>query len=165
LPSTGLAIGYVNAYICPVCDFLFDTGKVKIEGVQYKKFEVHIFIPPDLKENMRMEAQNYFNENGFKPCTLKAANGREIKTVYKVAEDDPAKLILCDMPTTLNALYNAIVLYLKIGQIGKSMEQQLVEARELNNFRLTLQTKLNENSFYKKTVKIVGSEAVSIFDV
>lgn len=154
LPSTGLAIGYVNNFIKPVCDFLFNTGMIEIEGVLYEKFEVRVYIPTDLKEDMRMESGYYFKQNGFKDYTLNAASGRGIKTVYKVDEADPLKLILCDMPTTLNALYNAIVLYLKKGFVGKTMEQDLIEARELNNFKLTLQTKLNENNYYKNTVKI-----------
>ncbi|MEP7109888.1 MAG: STING domain-containing protein [Ferruginibacter sp.] len=155
LPSTGLAIGYYNNFITPVCGYLFNTGVVELDGGFYSKFELQIYIPNDLKEDMRMESAYYFKENGFKDCTLGAASGRGIKTVYKADVNDPVKLILCDMPTTLNALYNAIDLYLKKGHIGKSMEQDLIEDRELNNFRLTLQTKLNENNFYKRTVKII----------
>ncbi len=155
LPSTGLAIGYFNAYIHPLCNYLFNTKKVKIKGIIYKKFELQIFIPSDLKEDMRMESKHYFNVNGFEEYTLNAESGRGINTVYKVDENDPSKLIFSDMPTTLNALYNAIVLYLKPGFAGKSKEQDLIEGRELNNFKLTLQIKLEENNFYKETVKII----------
>ena len=56
------------------------------------------------------------------------------------------------MPTTLNALYNAIVLYLKKGEVGKTVEQDLIEDRELNNFKLTLATKLKENTFHQNKI-------------
>lgn len=155
LPSTGLAIGFVDAFVCPVCDHLFDVKQVVVNGTSYKNFEIQIYIPRDLKEKMRMEAEMYYDENGFQEITLEAANGRAIKTVYKVDQNDPTKLIFADMPTTLTALYKSIVLYLKVGHVGKANDQQFLEARELNNFKLTLQTKLAENNYYKKLVKIV----------
>ncbi len=158
LPSTGLAIGFYNAYIAPICDHLFDAKKVKINGTTYKKFEMQIFFPTDLKERMRMESYKYFRENGFKECTFKTSAGRPVKTEYKVDDKDPARLILLDMPTTLNALYHAIVLYLKKGTLGKSAEQNLIEARELTNFKLTIREKLKENSYYNSIVKIVDEK-------
>ena len=155
LPSTGLAIGYFNNYICPICEYLFNREAVEFGGVQYTNFELRVLLPKDLWENMRQEAALYFKENNFKDFTLDAASGRGIKTVCKQDENDQTKLILCDMPTTLNALYTSIELYLKKGFIGKSVEQNLIEGRELNNFKLTLQTKLDEKKYYKKTVRII----------
>ena len=49
------------------------------------------------------------------------------------------------MPTTLGALHDAINLYLKVGNLGPSKERELIEAHELNNFKLALISLLETN--------------------
>jgi hypothetical protein len=51
------------------------------------------------------------------------------------------------MPTTLNGIDKAIDMYLRVGHIGKTNEQKLLEERELRNFELVLK-KLIENDTY-----------------
>jgi len=57
LPSTGLAMGYFDNFINPTCLYLynaeFHNEKVEIENTVYRKFEVQIYIPNDLKDNVR----------------------------------------------------------------------------------------------------------------
>lgn len=63
------------------------------------------------------------------------------------------------MPTTLTPLYDAIELYLQKGHFGKSEEQKLIEARELNNFLAVLKAKVAENAFSKKVVRFIDEES------
>ena len=59
----------------------------------------------------------------------------------------PGKLLICDLPTTLTAVFDAIEMYLAKGHIGKSKEQELIEARELSNFVAVVKAKVAEDPF------------------
>lgn len=59
------------------------------------------------------------------------------------------------MPTTLTPLFDAIEMYLQKGHIGKSKAQELIEARELNNFVAVLKAKVDQDSFSRKVVKFI----------
>ena len=63
-------------------------------------------------------------------------------------------LILSDMPTTLNGIDKAIEMYLRVGHIGKTNEQQLLEDRELRNFEMVLRKLIENDSFSKEYVEV-----------
>jgi len=155
LPSTGVAMGYYSNFVERVCNYLRPKQNEIINGITYSSFEVQIIIPNSLERNMQNRAQDYFKEHSFKEHTFKPETGREIKTMIVADKTKPEKLIICDMPTTLTPLYDAIEMYLQKGHTGKSKEQELIEARELNNFVAVLKAKMNEDSFNKKIVNFI----------
>ena len=59
------------------------------------------------------------------------------------------------MPTTLDGIDKAIDMYLRRGHIGKTIEQQLLEDRELSNFRRVLDLMIQEDGLAKKYVAII----------
>ena len=159
LPSTGVAMGYYSNFIGRVCYYLRPKVEESIGAVSYSSFEVQIVIPKTLEREMQGRATDYFRANGFTAHTFMPHAGREIKTAVAPDKNEPGKLLICDVPTTLTPLFDAIELYLQKGHIGKSDEQELIEARELHNFLAVLKAKVAENSFNKKVVRFIDEES------
>ena len=146
LPSTGIAIGYYSNFIDRVCNYLQQSQEEIIDKVPYSTFEVQIVIPKSLERDMQKRAANYFKANGFTKHTFGAQGGRGVIAEVAADKTQAGKLLICDMPTTLAPLHDAIALYLQKGHVGKSEEQKLIEARELNNFLAVLKAQVSENS-------------------
>jgi hypothetical protein len=159
LPSTGVAMGYYANFIDRVCNYLRQKQTEIIDRVSYSSFEVQIVIPKTLERNMQGRAADYFKANGFTKHTFEPAGGRGITMTIGRPKKQPGKLIICDVPTTLTPLYDAIEMYLQKGHAGKSNEQKLIEARELNNFLAVLKAKVAEDSFSKKVVRFIDEES------
>lgn len=157
LPSTGTAMGFYTSFVQRICDYLKPGQNETINGVVYSSFEVQVVIPKNLQHDMQSRAVYYFKANGFSPHTFvpPPEKGREIKTQIAPDKSNPGKLLICDLPTTLTALFDAIEMYLQKGHIGKSKEQELIEARELNNFVAVLKAKVSEDSFSSNVVKFI----------
>ena len=81
--------------------------------------------------------------------------GGAIRTAIARAKKPPGKLLICDMPIVLGSLYDAIEMHIQKRHIGKSKEQELIEARELHNFLADLKTKVAEDPFNKKMVRFI----------
>lgn len=155
LPSTGIAIGCFNNFILRICEFLLDKGEVTIDGIKFSKFEVIIVLPKRLQQDMMSKAMLYYKKNNFVNHNFAPAGGRRLETTYSLAKKDEGILLIADMPTTLGALYDAIVLYLKKGNLGPSKEMELIEAREVNNFKLALTSLLEIHAVAKEYVRFI----------
>lgn len=71
---------------------------------------------------------------------------------------DPSKApqaLLFDMPTTLTGIDDAIEMILQKGFHGRTKLQEVIEQRELNNFRRVLQMQIDNSPFAKETVEII----------
>ena len=155
LPSTGIAIGCFNNFIKPLCHSLLKQREITISGKKFSKIEVNIVIPKRLEEGMRSKAELYYRNNNYVDHNFESPDGRRLETTYSLAKMDEGILMIADMPTTLSALYEAIVLFLKKGNIGPSKEMELIEAREINNFKLALSSLIESNAVVKEYVKLV----------
>jgi hypothetical protein len=155
LPSTGIAIGCFNNFIKKVCDHLFEEKQIIIDGITFRKFEVQIVLPKRLEHYMMSKAELYYAKNDFVKINLHVKGSRPVETMYSLAKKDEGILIIADMPTTLSSLYDSIELYLQKGNLGPSKEMELLEARELNNFRLALTSLLDRNAIAKEYVLII----------
>ena len=158
LPSTGTAMGYYSNFVGRICDYLRPKQNEVIDSVPYSSFEVRIVLPKTLERKMQNRATDYFNANGFSKHVFTPVDGRPIETRIAPEKNKKGKLLICDMPTTLTPLYDAIELYLQKGHVGKSEEQELIEARELNNFLAVLKAKVSEDDFSRKVVRFIDEE-------
>lgn len=159
LPSTGVAMGYYSNFIERLCEYLRPKQEEVIDTVPYSSFEVQVVVPKTLERKMQGRAADYFKANGFTNHTFVPAGGRKIETQIAADKNQPGKLLICDLPTTLTPLYDAIDLYLQKGHVGKAEEQKLIEARELNNFLAVLKAKVMDDSFTKKLVRFIDEES------
>lgn len=62
---------------------------------------------------------------------------------------------LYDMPSTLTGIDDAIELTLEKSYKGRTKIQEVIEQRELNNFRRVLQMLIDESPFATEMVEII----------
>lgn len=155
LPSTVLAIGYYENFVSTVCDALHSLPTIKLNGIEYNDFVFNIIIPNDLDADIKRRAQIYFKKMDIHEVKIDT-NGRSFPLYLQLDEENSGDVaILYDMPTTLGGIDKAIEMYMKKGHIGKTSQQQLLEERELRNFKTTLVNLINNNSFTKTFVKVI----------
>lgn len=152
LPSTVLAIGYFNNFIKPICEFLSSGTPLKINGVNYTQFIFRIILPKNLDADIKRRASTFYKQKNFELIDI-PTTGRPYP-LFVAVDTSNNKLVLSDMPTTLSGIDKAIEMYLRIGHIGKSNEQQLLEDRELRNFGTVLEHLVNADAFCRSFVVI-----------
>ena len=136
-----------------LCDYLANE-EVIVEGKKYSGFEVQVILPNTLQHDMQASADDYFKVNKFNRQELQPARGRAIRTRAKEDSANPNKLIICDIPTTLSAVFDAIVMYLHVNQT-ETKEFKLIERREINNFTNVIEQKINRDPFRKRIVRFI----------
>ena len=62
--------------------------------------------------------------------------------------------MVVDIPFTLNTIRHCITLLLKNSNVGINNNQQIVEEREITNFKKALENLVDQNDYCKKVVKI-----------
>lgn len=152
LPSTVLAIGYFNNFIKPICEFLSSDTPIVIKKVDYTQFIFKIILPKSLDSDIKRRASTFYKQKKFELINI-PTSGRSYP-LFVAVDTSNNKLVLSDMPTTLSGIDKAIEMHLKIGYIGKSNEQQLLEDRELRNFETVLEHLVNADAFCKSFVVI-----------
>lgn len=154
LPSTALAIGYFENFVAITCESLCSKGELLINGKTFKEFEFNIVLPKDLDADIKKRANLFFKSQSLHKSQIDT-NGRSYP-IFVTFKDDSDILKIYDMPTTLNGIDKAIELHMKKGHIGKSLQQKLLEERELRNFQRTLQLLIDNDSYCKALVKIIN---------
>lgn len=152
LPSTVLAIGYFNNFVKPICEFLSSDTPIVVNGVNYTRFTFKIILPKALDSDIKQRACAFYKQKKFELIDINTPS--RPYPLFVAVDTSNNKLVLSDMPTTLSGIYKAIEMHLRIGHIGKSNEQQLLEDRELRNFRTVLEHLVNESAFTKLFVVI-----------
>ncbi|AQW89708.1 STING domain-containing protein [Elizabethkingia anophelis] len=155
LPSTVLAIGYFENFVSMICDALQTSDEININGKLYSDFKFNIVIPKDLDADIKKRAKVYFKKKKLQEIQIDT-NGRSFPIHIQFDEKNSGDtLILFDMPTTLVGIDKAIEMYMRKAHIGKTEQQQLLEDRELRNFKTTIINLVNNNAFTKDTVMVI----------
>ncbi len=157
LPSTGLATGYFNNFVRPVCRYL-EGGRVTIDekdiDVSNGGYLFDIVIPRTLKITGQEALANYRQRHGdaLVARSVKLA-ARPYPFYVHVAPDD-GRLHIVDYVTPLSASVAAIDLVLETeltldtaedpgGPERLQLAKDLMEEREIANFRRTIQKLLD----------------------
>ena len=157
LPSTVLAIGYFFNFITIICESMYSKSEVLVDQEKFNKFELNVVIPKELYSDIKKHATVYFREKSLKEIQFKTMS-RNFPVFVTYDHDSKEILKLYDMPTTLGGLDKAIQLYLRKDFVGKTIQQKLLEERELRNFKITLQNLVDNDAFCKNIVKIIQEE-------
>lgn len=153
LPSTVLAIGYFNNFVQPICEYLSSSNSaIEVNGIKYNQFKFKIVLPKDLDSDIKKRANTFYKGKSFELIDI-PTSGRPYP-LFVVADTLNNTLVLSDMPTTLSGIDKAIEMYLRVGHIGKSNEQQLLEDRELRNFGSVLVHLVKADAYCKSLVEI-----------
>ena len=153
LPSTVLAIGYFNNFVQPICEYLSSNNStIEVNGTKYNQFKFKIVLPKDLDSDIKKRANTFYKGKSFELIDI-PTSGRPYP-LFVAADALNNTLVLSDMPTTLSGIDKAIEMYLRVGHIGKSNEQQLLEDRELRNFGSVLVHLVEADAYCKSLVEI-----------
>lgn len=161
LPSTALAYGYFTNFIeRTVLRLLEDKRDCRevslVNGTTFtiKDVKVTILIPDDLSDNMFTKVIAKRLRDGWQTMKVESKDVRDYDFSIDVSKVEDGILHLVDIPYTLNALNKSIELYSKKEHIGKSDKETLLEYREINNFKKTLDYLINRSALTKSIVEI-----------
>ena len=156
LPSTVLAIGYFENFVQPVVDELSRCSKFVVGDVEYRPTELTVVLPKDLDADIKKRSSIYYESRKMVGVEIQVQN--RPRPLYAMCDRDHKTVSFCDMPTTLEGVNKAIDMYLRVGHIGKSQRQALLERRELENFHKVLRLLCEQDAYCKKYVNIVDED-------
>ena len=153
-PTTALAIGYYKNFIADLVESVQTAENLEFNGVIYKDFKLKVVIPQDLKGMIREKASIFYKRNGFTANDIKA-KFRKHHLWFHLDPHNAPTAIMYDMPSTLTGVDDAIELILQKGYKGRTKMQQVIEQKELNNFRRVLQMQIDSSPFAQEIVEII----------
>jgi hypothetical protein len=153
-PTTALAIGYYKNFITGLVESAQDAEVLEIEGVKYSDFKLKVVVPEDLKGMIREKAAQFYKRHGFVENAMKTKY-RKHPAWFKLDPKQAPVAVLYDMPSTLTGIDDAIEMILQKGFQGRTKMQEVIEQRELNNFRRVLQMQIDRSPFAQATVEII----------
>ncbi len=153
LPSTSLAIGYFNSFISKVSKHIFENDGCLLNKANclHKKVEFNIIIPNELSTDIGAKAQIYYKKENYEFEEIGST-----KRPYHIRffnNEDVDKLIIVDIPTTLNAIRPAIDLLIPDRGLGVNPDKIKLERKELENFKKTLDYLISQDDYAKDIVK------------
>ena len=154
LPSTVIAISYFENFVKLVADWLNEhIGAIPCGGKTYKSAKLRIVIPSNFDADLKKRATLYYRRLGLSESSFPSRGRSYPVHMAEIAQGD--EVIIFDMPSILNGIDKAIDMYFRVGHIGKSVDQQLAEDREMGNFVRVLQLLIQEDAFCRDCVEII----------
>jgi hypothetical protein len=153
-PTTALAIGYYKNFIAGLVESAQEADVLEMEGVKYSDFKLKVVIPKDLKGMIREKAAQFYKRHGYVENAMKTKYRRH-PAWFKLDQKQAPVAVLYDMPSTLTGIDDAIEMILQKGFHGRTKMQEVIEQRELNNFRRVLQMQIDKSPFAQETVEII----------
>jgi len=159
LPSTGLAIGYFENFVLPVCRELARNGKIKVGDsevdLKTTEFCFRIVLPKSLSDASIEGAKKFCKQKGVQDYQLKGASRSFPFFVDTKLENK--RLVFYDYPTTLRASHEAVQLALAGPYMGYSKYHAVLDEKEINNFERTLRILLQrpEAADFRDNVDII----------
>jgi Predicted nucleotide-binding protein containing TIR-like domain len=164
LPSTALAIGYYSNFLQKVCDALLNEVKQvqlddKIPGSIWKNdsnnFIITVVIPESLAYLNPKQIQHRLKENELTGIQINTGS-RPYPLYIKAEVADNSMLHLYDLPTTLFASMESIEKAVPNDFPEYEQIENILQIRELKNFKKTLENILNKskNQLYRKYITI-----------
>lgn len=161
LPSTALAYGYFSNFVERTVERLLED---KASGIKFpldsrayfqiKELRFTILLPNDLSDNMFNKVNAKRLREGWKKMKVDPKYTRDYDFSIDVSKASDGELHLVDIPFTLNALNKAIRMYANRQHIGKDAKENLLEYREIRNFKRTLEFLIQKNSLTKGIVHV-----------
>jgi len=153
-PTTALAIGYYKNFISGLVESAQEADKLEFDGVEYTDFKLKVVIPKDLKGLIREKASDFYKRNKLVENAMKTKFRRH-PAWFQLDPNQAPVAVIYDMPSTLTGIDDAIKMILQKGFYGRTKMQEVIEQRELNNFRRVLQIQIDKSPFAQRTVEII----------
>lgn len=140
LPSTGLAIGYFENFVVPVCQELANAKTVKLGDIEFDlsddHFDFTIVLPKTLSDASVQGAKRFCKDKGVQDFAVKA--GSRSFPFYVDSKLEEGRLTFYDFPTTLRASHEAVQLALSGPYIGYGKHHAVLDDKEISNFERTV---------------------------
>jgi len=153
-PTTALAIGYYKNFVSGLVESVQDAEKLIFDDVEFTDFKLKVVIPKDLQGMIREKGTQFYKRHGFVENAMKTKYRKHPAWFQLDAKQAPIAVIY-DMPSTLTGIDDAIEMILQKSFQGRTKMQEVIEQRELNNFRRVLQMQINKSPFAQATVEII----------
>jgi hypothetical protein len=141
LPSTGLAIGYFNNFVLPVCQQLANQSHVTVGGkeidISQDNFDFTIVLPKSLSDASIYGAKKFVKVKNADQFQLNVSSRPYNFYVDAVMEN--GRVVFYDYPTTLGASHEAVQIALAGPFLAAGQKRQMIlDAKEIANFVRTL---------------------------
>jgi hypothetical protein len=162
LPSTGLATGYVQNFVVPVCKGLAELKTIQMNGkdvdISKGNFDFTVVLPKDLTKASVDGAKAYAQAKGLQPFTLTLGN--RPYPFYIGAALVKGKVRFYDYPTTLGASHKAVQMALSGPYVGFGKYHAILDQKEIANFKRAIEALLTEPgaSGIRDMVKIIQAK-------
>lgn len=153
-PTTALAVGYYKNFLSGLVDGVKRAMPIQLGEVVYNDFKIKVVMPSDLKGMIRQKADLFYKRHGFVENKIKT-QFRDHPAWFRFDPKSAPLALIFDMPSTLTGLDFAIELNLQKEFLGRTKMQEIIEQRELNNFRRVLQIMIDKNPYAKASVEII----------
>ncbi|MCK9626571.1 MAG: nucleotide-binding protein [Bacteroidales bacterium] len=153
-PTTALAIGYYKNFVSDLVESVQTAEKLELDGTTFTDFKLKVVIPKDLKGMIREKAALFYKRNGFQPNDMKS-KFRKHHLWFQFDPQNAPTAIMYDMPSTLTGIDDAIELILQKSYKGRTKMQEVIEQKELNNFKRVLQLQIDSSPFAQQIVEII----------
>jgi hypothetical protein len=153
-PTTALAFGYFKNFISGMVESIHNAESLVFDDATFTNFKLKVVIPADLHGNIREKAALFYKRHGFGENAIKTKYRKQPAWFHLDVNNAPNAFIY-DMPSTLTGIDDAIEMVLQKGFTGRTAMQEIIEQRELNNFRRVLQIQIDGSPYAKEVIEIV----------
>lgn len=159
LPSTSLAIGYVDNYLAETAMLLEQAETIVVDGQSVPigdlDKQLDVVIPEDVETDWKLWLEFYYREHQAKKIQLQGRNRvYDVRLDYKSFQNEQIVRVM-DVPLTLISAFSAVDLFVGKNYLGEKETLIRAKKREVYNFIKTLNIKTRNNSYMKKLVHIV----------
>jgi hypothetical protein len=147
LPSTALAIAYVDNFLGPVCTALTAMSHItigeKVWDLTRNKFKLIVLLPDDFGPVFHGNLPHVLAPRGLTQVSIPTTS-RHFPFFVRADTDDDPVLELYDVPTILSAAWKAIRLYVGKQTVGIGPDEAKLHEREIVRFRKAIEGLLAE---------------------
>lgn len=146
LPSTGLAIGYFQNFVLPVCQELAALSTVRVGGVEVDisrdNFDFTVVLPATLSDASIQGARKFTKARNAQDFVLETSSRSFPFYVNTTIVD--GRVTFYDYPTTLRASHEAIRIALAGPFLAYGKHHAFLNQKEIWNFERTLRILLQD---------------------
>jgi predicted nucleotide-binding protein len=159
LPSTGLAIGYFQNFVLPVCQELARRTHVQVGGtdvdIRQDNFDFTIVLPAALSDASIQGARKFTKKQNADDFSLKTDT--RTYPFYVNSSVVGGRVTFYDYPTTLRASHEAVRIALAGAYLGYGNHHAVLDKKEIYNFERTLRLLLRDGTAaeFRDNVKFI----------
>jgi len=159
LPSTSLAIGYVDNYLAETAMLLEQAETIVVDGQSVPigdlDKQLDVVIPEEVETDWKVWLELYYREHQAKKIQLQGRNRvYDVRLDYKSFQNDQIVRVM-DVPLTLISAFSAVDLFVGKNYLGEKETLIRAKKREVYNFVKTINIKTRNNAYMKNLVHIV----------